>query len=656
METSTDLLEQLVLRLQSRESLDVEFKRGRGGLPHDLWPTVSAFANTRGGWILVGVQEQTDGMPFAEGLGNPDARLQDFHNQIRNPQKISTPVCGAGDATIEVIGGSQILVIRVPAASRRDRPVYVGGHPYTGTYVRRHTGDYHCTEGEVKRMMREASDDAADSAILDGYVLDDLDRDALARYRRRHQTENPGSPLTGRDDLGFLQGIGVHRRDRSTGSEGLTVAALLLFGTDEALREWRTRHLIDFRLLPDEVGRPDRWDDRWDDRVAWGGHIFGAFETIYPKLVRGLPEPFRLRGGVRQESPAHVAMREAFVNLLVHADYSETDASLILRHAEGCDFRNPGNSRVPHDDLLRGTRSEPRNPLLVSAFRYIGLADEGGTGIPKILRAWHEMGYRVPAIDAGSERYEFSIRLRHVHLIADEDRRWLALLPGVATEADHLALVQARTEGTVNNPQLCTLTGCHSTDATKTLVGLRQSGHLVADGFGRWTTYQLSDAARRAYTTESSPPQPDLFDVELAPAVDLDTTGPGLDGSDPSLDGNTPSLGGNGSTPDDKDPSLADAEVAPPASFPGSPADWDRIWAAAHTVRRTRRADRVLVDDTVWAICGIAPLSVSEMAIALGRGAAQIHQSLNRLMTEERVDYLYPGRPSSPHQRYTVPQ
>lgn len=351
------------------------------------------------------------------------------------------PVCGADDATVEEVDGKQLLVIRVPAASRKDRPVFIGRNPYDGTYLRRNSGDYRCTKQEVDRMMREASDVAADSAILPGYTLDDLDLDALTRYRRRYQTEDPGSPWNGYDDLRFLQALGAHRRDRQTGQEGFTVAGLLLFGSREALRDWRGRHLIDFRRLPEDGSA----QERWSDRVAWERHIFGAFEAIYPRLVRDLPNPFRLQQGVRRgEGPAQIAMREALVNLLVHADYSESKASLVFRHDQGCDFRNPGNSRVPSSDLLSGDRSDPRNPILVAAFRYIGLADEAGTGIPKILRAWREMGFNTPQIDVGTERYEFTLRLRYIHLLSEEDRAWLTALGSPAAESMRLALVHAK--------------------------------------------------------------------------------------------------------------------------------------------------------------------------------------------------------------------
>src|SRR6266849_3559415 len=159
---------------------------------------VSGFANTQDGWIVLGVSEQGGNLSI-EGVPNASGLLTVFWNQMRNPTKISYPVCTASDVCIEPMDDKKLLVLRVPAAPRKFRPVYVNGNPYLGTYVRRHAGDYHCTKPEVDRMMREASDIAADSAILAHYSSDDLDPDSLLRYRRRYQTLNPASPWNGYD-------------------------------------------------------------------------------------------------------------------------------------------------------------------------------------------------------------------------------------------------------------------------------------------------------------------------------------------------------------------------------------------------------------------------------------------------------------------------
>lgn len=305
------LLATLLERINGEEALELEFKAAQGGLPGSLWETISAFANTNGGWLILGVRDEDKAI---QGVPNASVQLQNLVASLRNVGKISHDPCGSNDVSLVPLGEKQLIVVRVPAAPRRLRPVYINGNPYGGTYVRRHAGDYRCAKPEVDRMMREASDVAADSTILPTFGWDDLDREALARYRRRFQTQQPGSPLNSYDDEEFLKAIGGVRRDRQTDQSGITVAGLLLVGKPEALREWRGRHLIDFRLQSSDTVE-------WDDRVPWDGHLLGAFETIYPRLIADLAVPLRVEGGRRiDESPVHVALREAFVNLLVHAE------------------------------------------------------------------------------------------------------------------------------------------------------------------------------------------------------------------------------------------------------------------------------------------------------------------------------------------------
>lgn len=614
------LLATLLERLEGREALDLEFKSARGSLPKDLWPTVSAFANTRGGWIVLGVRER-EGELELEGVRDALALLQTFHDLVRNPQKISYPVCGAYDASIESLGdNTQVLVFRIPAAPRKQRPVYINGNPYLGTYVRRHTGDYHCTKAEVDRMMREASDVSADSTVLPHFTLDDLDRDTLLRYRRRYQTLNPSSPWNGYDDQRFLQAIGGLARDRERGREGITVAGLLMFGTPEPLREWRSRHLIDYRRLSDDADS----ESRWEDRVAWEGNLLGAFEAIYPRLIEGRPVPFRLEGGTRMaEGPAHVALREALVNLLVHADYAETQASLIIRSPDGYQLRNPGSSRVPESDLLTGDRSDPRNPELVKMFRLIGLAEEAGTGIPKIIRAWRELGFRLPAIDVGTERYEFTLSLRHAHLLSEEDRGWLRSLGDRWTEAEQLALVLARHEGEVDNVSLRRLTGQHPADVTKVLGSLRDRGLLQMIGLGRGAWYQLGPSAGSAGATATA--------AMKGTAASLEGRAASLGGSGPSLEGRRPSLEGE---------QVDLAEI------------WTELLEIAAPVRAERRVSLHTRDALVVSLCARAPLTIRELAELLGRNEAYVGDVVRSLVVAGRLGFVYAERPRHPKQRY----
>lgn len=587
-----DTLMQLLTRLDPAEDVEVEYKRAHGGIPRDVWESISAFANTRGGCIVLGVNES--GGFEVEGVSNADARRKELWDALRNPQKLSSAVCDERDVSVEHVDGAALVIIRVPAVPRTERPVYINGNPYQGTYVRRHSADYKCGKPEVDRMIREASGDHADLVVLEGFGLADLDRYALSGYRNRFQTHDPANPKNELDDWAFLKSLGGAMKDRRSGVEALTRAGLLMFGLPEAIREWRGRHLIDFRSLS---GTTDVYE-RWLDRIAWEGHLYGAFFTIFPGLTVSLPTPFELQDEVRSgQTAVHTALREALVNLLVHADYVESEASLILRSPDGFLFRNPGTSRVPEDDMLIGNRSDPRNPTIARMFRQIGLAEEAGTGIPKIVQLWRKLGFQLPDIHQSTERYEFTIELRYAHLIPADDRNWLQSLGDHWTEEEQLALVLAKHEGMVDNQRLRSLTGVHPADATAVLGRLRQRGLLDPQGGGSKTWYQLSPHLRE----------------------------------DAGLPDNSERIG-------------------------ISPEEWDEMVNLARplrdALRQRKRPARLERDRTIVALCRRMPLALEELEELLGYTRSGMRGIVQDLVKQRALQYRYPERPTHPHQRY----
>ncbi len=620
------LIETLFERLGEQENLELEFKASQNALPSNIWETISAFANTKGGWIVLGIEE-IDNRVEIIGVSDASALLNNFNSSARNPKKISFTVCGVDDAKVEEFADKQIIILRIPAASRKNRPVHIGDNPYRGTFLRRHSGDYKCNKQEVDQMMREASVDSATSTILSKYDLNDLDAETLNRYRRRYQTSQPASAFNSYDDKEFLRAVGGFRRNRDSGQEGLTVAGLLMFGKEVSLREWRARHLIDYRL----VSHADESEDkRWDDRIAWQGNLFQAYELIYPKLIKLQPVPFKLEQGVRVDNPpAHVALREALVNLLVHADYAEPDASLIIQSPDGYLFRNPGSSRVLETDLLAGNRSDPRNPELVSIFRYIGVCDEGGTGIPKIIGAWKSLGFKIPTIDIGTERYEFSIRLRQVHLISEEDQIWLGTLGSYWTEAEQLALVMAKYDGDVDNFRLRQITNQHPADITKVLRGLKSRSLLKIIGSGHRARYELGDSAVE-----------NLFFVSPTRNVSGDYISPvTYDDSHTSKEGSYTTNDGNHTT---KIPNILieDSELL---------GELKEIASSIRVRRRATPEDREL---SILKLLGVAPLSLQELVSLTGLSKFYLHQRLQSLIRKGEASFLYPDQPSHPLQKY----
>lgn len=136
-----------------RENNCIEAKKALGGLPKSLWESYSAFANTFGGIILLGVEELGDRSLHAVGIDDPVYMLEQIWAILGDKNRISCNILSEQDVQIETVDGKQILFINVPRAHRKDKPVYIGGDPFTGTYRRNGDGDYHCTKEQVQAML-----------------------------------------------------------------------------------------------------------------------------------------------------------------------------------------------------------------------------------------------------------------------------------------------------------------------------------------------------------------------------------------------------------------------------------------------------------------------------------------------------------------------
>lgn len=212
------------------ESADLEMKSAKGGLPGSLWETYSAFANTNGGTILLGIAEKGKGLDI-HGIDDPSKLIDNIWSSLNNPTKVSVNIIQPHNLNVMPFQGKSIIKMQVPRASRSERPVYLNNDPLRSTYRRDHTGDYRCTPEEVRRMFADQSAQPADSRILQGFEIDDLDKATITQFRNRVASTNPTHPWLLEDDQELLEKLGGWRRDRSTREEGITVAGILMFVT-----------------------------------------------------------------------------------------------------------------------------------------------------------------------------------------------------------------------------------------------------------------------------------------------------------------------------------------------------------------------------------------------------------------------------------------
>lgn len=487
-----------------KEAVELECKLaqgrdGRGQIPDDFWPTYSAFANTRGGIILLGIREKPDQFELA-GVANADKLRSDLFNTLNNRQKASVNLLGEDDIYSFVLSEKTIIAVNVPAANRRQKPVFINGNPMTGTYRRLNDGDRLCDGETVRRMLAEQVDDTRDGRVLDKFGLDDVNIESLRTYRQMLRDAQPDHPYLDKDDVGFLRSIGAWRRDRETSRNGLTVAGLLMFGRSESIVEEFPEYFLDYQER-DTSKAEMRWTDRVTIDGTWSGNVFDFFRIVYRKLISNLKIPFVLRGGQRKaETPIHVALREALVNALVHADYGGRASIYIVKRPDMFGFRNPGLMRIPISQAIEGGESDGRNRLLQSMFLLVGAGERAGSGVPKIYKGWKEQHWRIPALYQREEPSDQTLlELRMSDLLPAEIVQELRDTYGSRfddLEPDQrLTLATAATEGIVTHARMSTVCGMHPVDLTRMLQGLVQEQFLRQTGRGRGAAYHLLGAA-----------------------------------------------------------------------------------------------------------------------------------------------------------------
>ena len=136
-----------------RENGYVEAKEALGGLPESLWETYSAFANAKGGVILLGVGENPDHSFRILELLDPEGLLEEFWAILRNPEYVSVNLLKEEDVQVLREEGKCIIAIFVPEAPPEQKPVHLLRDPWRHSYRRVGEADKRCSREEVEQML-----------------------------------------------------------------------------------------------------------------------------------------------------------------------------------------------------------------------------------------------------------------------------------------------------------------------------------------------------------------------------------------------------------------------------------------------------------------------------------------------------------------------
>lgn len=474
MDTNEHEIEKLI---QQGESLALEFKSDLKSLPdRELVATVVSLANTEGGDLLLGVEDDGTvtglhanhlnilGIPsLIANKTNPaiSVRVERCELEGRSIARISVP------KSRQLVSTSDGLLVR--------RRIKLDGTPEAVPFY------------PHEFIQRQSSMGLVDPSAM---VLEEVEAsqlDPLQRLRIRNAIKKYGgeqSLLSLADDeldgaLGLIKNI--------SGKQHPTVAGLLLLGTEELLRTHLPAYEVAFQMLQGTDVKVNEF---------YRKPLLETFEEVEILFKARVVEEEIQVGLFRVPVPNYDrrAFREAFVNALVHRDFSRVGAVHVKIGDDGLSISNPGGfvEGVTLDNLLVAA-PRSRNPLLADVIKRIGLAERTGRGIDRIYEGMLRYGRPSPDYSMSNE---FTVSVHMTNAAADLD-----FLKMVVEQEDKLGnmpidsliiLSRLREERRLTTADLAPSVQKPEAHVRATLEKLVERGFLEPHGTGRGRAYTLS--------------------------------------------------------------------------------------------------------------------------------------------------------------------
>lgn len=414
----------------------------------DICKEVIAFANTKGGTMYVGVQD--DGHVL--GVENADRVTLQINNMVRDSIKPDVTMFVRYET--QEIDGKQIVAVTIQKGT--DRPYYLGskGLKPSGVYVRNGTSTDPATDTAIRKMIKETDGDCfEDMRSLEQNLTF---KAATAQFSKSNVAFDEAKMQT----LGLVSHDGIYSNAAMLLSDQCcsTIKAATFSGTDKS----------DFQ-----------------DRREFGGSLFQQMEEMYSYLDLRNRTRATFEGLYRNDVRDYPeeALREALLNSLVHRDYSFSASTLISVYDDRIEFVSVGGllGGISLDDILLGL-SVCRNPKLAAVFYRLKLIEAYGTGMPKIIKAYAGSGLE-PKIEVTSNAFKITLPNRN----AVKKETNVADMPR-SNEERILSFVESN--GHIVRSDVDVLLDVSQATANRILKRMIADGLLYQDGSGRKTKYK----------------------------------------------------------------------------------------------------------------------------------------------------------------------
>ena len=351
------------------ETVSVEFKRCGGNIEHDVYETVCSFSNRFGGDIFLGILDDgtVKGLPEKAA---PDM-IKNFISVLANPSLFSPTLCI--DAEIMEYEGKTIIHIYVPVSGEVVSYKNV-------IYNRTNDSDVKVTSTtDIAQMYIRKQEIFTERKVFPYVKLEDLRLDLLPTVRILAKNNSGGNHLWEKlSDEEILRSARLFTEDRVTGQQGFNLAAVMLLGKDEVIKDVAPMYQTD--ALVKKINT-----DRYDDRLVVETNLIESYDQLFDFAAKHLPDKFYLEDGKIRLSLRNIIVREMIVNTLMHREYTSGFQARFVIEKDKMFVENA--NRAKKDGLItpENVIPYPKNPIIANFFRNIGYSDKLGSGVRKVF-------------------------------------------------------------------------------------------------------------------------------------------------------------------------------------------------------------------------------------------------------------------------------
>ena len=425
------------------EDKNTEFKRG---YVEDIKKTLVAFANTDGGNLYIGIDDDGN----AVEVNNIDGVMLQVSNVIRDA--IKPDLAMFCDITIETVQDKKVVKITVNRGTARPYYLSAKGIRPEGVYVRQGASSVPASESAILSMIRETAGDSYEEA----------------RSLIQELTFNEANIVFENKQIPFGE---TQKRSLGLIGEDGTYTNLALLLSDQCT------HTVKIAVFEGEQKTV------FKDRREFCGSLLKQLNGAYQFIDQFNHTHAHTEGLYRVDKRAYPteAIREALLNAIVHREYGFSASTLISIFDNRIEFVSIGGLArgISQSDILLGI-SIARNKKLADVFYRLHLIEASGTGMPKIIEAYREYGLD-PHIEISDNA--FKITLPNTNVTVKETK--------VELTENEQGVLSVLKEGIKTRPEIQKALGFSQTTAIVTIAALLDKGLIVKIGNGNKTKYKI---------------------------------------------------------------------------------------------------------------------------------------------------------------------